>query len=112
MHILCTNGTPTVNTLEHLPSLPLFIDYRDATSKQDKLAIRQALLLRDRVRHIDLHLPPSIFQKLLKLMNKPFSTLEHLSLSYSTEEDTNLILSKTFHAPNLRHLTLLGINLP
>jgi hypothetical protein len=24
MHILCTNGTPIVDTLDHLPPLPLF----------------------------------------------------------------------------------------
>jgi len=84
MQILCTNGTPTVETLDHLPTLPLFIDYRDTTvaiTRQDELAIRHALLLRDRVRHIDLHLPHSILHKFLMFMDEPFSTLEHLSLS-------------------------------
>ena len=53
MHILCTNSTPKVDALDHLPSLPLFIDYQDATSTitlEDVLATRYALLLRDRVR--------------------------------------------------------------
>ena len=115
MHILCTNGTRTVDTLDHLPTLPLSIDYRDTTAtitRQDELTIRHALLLWDRVRHIDLHLPPSILQKFIMLMDEPFSMLEHLSLSSTTKEDTSVVLPKTFLAPNLRHLTLLGIDLP
>ncbi len=115
MHILCTNGTPTLDTLDHLPSLPLFIDYLDtaaAISRQDELAIRYALLLWDRVRRIDLHLPPSILDKFLMLIGEPYSMLEHLSLSSATKEDTSLVLPKTFLAPNLRHLTLVGIDLP
>ena len=113
MYIRCTNGSPTVDTLDHLQSLPLSIEYwvvyvnaPVTISEQDELAIRHALLLRDRVRYISLHLPPSILQKLLKDMDKPFSILEDISLSYSTEEDVNLVLPKTFHAPNLRHLSL------
>jgi hypothetical protein len=115
MHILCTNGTPTVDTLDHLPSLPLFIDYRDTAatiSQQDKLAIRQALLFWHRVRHVDLHLPPSILHEFLMLMEEPFPILKHLSLSSSTKEDLRLVLPKTFLAPNLRYLALLGIDFP
>ncbi|KAF8257412.1 hypothetical protein EI94DRAFT_1314261 [Lactarius quietus] len=115
MHILCTNDTPTVDTLDHLPSLPLFIDYRGTAttiSQQDELAIRHALLYWDRVRHIDLHLPPSILHKILMLMDESFSMLEYLSVSLSTKEDTSLVLPRTFLAPNLRHLTLHGIDLP
>ena len=36
----------------------------------------------------------------------------HTFLSSSAEKDTILLLSKTLLAPNLRHLTLLGIGLP
>ncbi|KAH9172510.1 hypothetical protein EDB89DRAFT_885835 [Lactarius sanguifluus] len=115
LHILCTNGTPTVDTLDHLPPLPLFIDYRytDVTiSEQDELALSQALRLRNRVRRIDLHLPSSILRKFLMLMEAPFPILGHLSLSFTADKTTTLALSKTFRAPNLRHLTLLGICLP
>ncbi|KAH9062576.1 hypothetical protein EDB83DRAFT_2384800 [Lactarius deliciosus] len=45
-------------------------------------------------------------------MDEPFSMLGHLSLSSTSKEDPILVLPKTFLAPNLRHLTLLGINLP
>jgi hypothetical protein len=115
MHIQCTNGTPTVDTLDHLLFLPLFMDYRDTIAtitRQDELAIRHALLLRDRVRRIVLHLRPSILHDILMFMSEPFSMLEHLSLSSTSREDTVLVLPKACLAPNLRHLTLLGIDLP
>jgi hypothetical protein len=115
MHIRCTNGTPIVGTLDHLPPLPLFIDYQDTTAPitpQDELAIGQALLLRERIRHIDLRLPPSILHTFLPLVDEPFSLLEHLSLSYTTGGDPNSVLPKTFLAPNLRHLSLVGIGIP
>jgi hypothetical protein len=115
MHILCTNDTPVVHTLDHLPPLPLFIKYQctNATMKgQDELGISHALLLRDRVRRIDLVLPPSILHKFLLLMDVPFPILEHISLSFPDDKTTTLTLPKSFRAPNLRHLALLGIRLP
>lgn len=115
MHILCTNGTPTVNTLDHLPSFPLFIDYRDTNatiSQQDEVAIRHALLFQDRVSHIHLHLPASILNKFLMLMKESFIMLERLSLSSSTQEDLRLVLPNTFLATNLSYLALLGIDFP
>jgi hypothetical protein len=115
LRILCTKGTPIVDKLEHLPPLPLFIDFRDTAvplSGQDELGIYHALLLRDRVRHMVLHLPPSILHRFLMLMDGPFPTLEHLSLSSMDDEITSLITPKDFRAPNLRHLTLLGVGLP
>ncbi|KAI9449591.1 hypothetical protein BJY52DRAFT_1227677 [Lactarius psammicola] len=61
---------------------------------------------------MNLHLSPSILHKSLMLMDEPFSMLEYLSLSFTTKEDTTLLgLPKTFLAPNLRHLTLIGIHL-
>ncbi|KAH9172508.1 hypothetical protein EDB89DRAFT_2069590 [Lactarius sanguifluus] len=115
IHILCTNGTPIVDTLDHLPPLPLFVDYRYATatiSEQDELGIYHALLRRDRIRRIDLHLPPLILHKSLMLMDRPFPILERLSLSFTVDKNTTLTLPKTFLASNLRHLALLGIGLP
>ncbi|KAI9438917.1 hypothetical protein H4582DRAFT_2142025 [Lactarius indigo] len=114
MHILCTNGAPMVDTLDHLPPLPLFVNYRYTNLRQDELGISHALRLRNRVRRIDLHLSPSILHKFLMLMDEPFPILEHLSLeSLSfTIDKTTLTLPKTFQAPNLRHLTLLGTGLP
>ncbi|KAI9457241.1 hypothetical protein BJY52DRAFT_515138 [Lactarius psammicola] len=117
MHILCTNGTPIVDTLDHLPPLPLFVDYQHATAtigEKDELGIYHALLQRDRIRRIvlHLHLPPLVFHKFLMLMDEPFPILEHLSLSSTDDKVTSLMLPSTFLAPKLRHLALLGVGLP
>ncbi|KAI9452685.1 hypothetical protein BJY52DRAFT_1225982 [Lactarius psammicola] len=117
MHILCTNGTPIVDTLDHLPPIPLFVNYRYAAptatpSEKDELGIYHALRLRDRVRCIDLHLPPSTLHKFLMLMDGPFPILERLCLSFTADKITSLMLPNTFLAPNLRHLTLIGVGLP
>jgi hypothetical protein len=105
-----------VDTLNHLPSLPLFIDYQGTSatiSRQDVLAIPHALRLTDRVRRVDLHLPPLILHNILLHVGEPFSVLVHLSLSSaSSTGDPSLVLPKTCLAPNLRHLTLVGIDLP
>ncbi|KAH9054860.1 hypothetical protein EDB87DRAFT_1412376 [Lactarius vividus] len=115
MCIPCTNGAPILATLDHLPSLPLFVDYwyvAEPISEQDKLGIYYALLQRDRIRRINLHLPPLFLHKFLMLVDEPFPILEHLSLSFTADKITTLTLPKTFLAPNLRHLALFGIGLP
>ena len=127
MHIKCTNGSPMVNTLDHFPMLPLFVYYSYyslhdfapdtvPTRKQDELWICHALRLHGRIRHITLALSPSILHKLLTHMNEKFPILEHLSLSCSSSPDSGhrlpRILPKAFLAPNLLHLTLIGIGLP
>ena len=127
IHILCTNGSPIVDTLDHLPPLPLSIDFLDegvqairslwrkktrVVSSEDELGIYRTLQLRDRVRHIDLHVSHSTLEKSLRLMDKPFPILEHLSLSFTGDEITTLTPLKTFLAPHLCHLDLIGIRLP
>ena len=126
IYILCTNGTPIVDTLDHLPPLPLFIDFLDegvqarslwrkktrVVSSEDELGIYRALQLGDRVRRINLRVSFSALDKSLRLMDKPFPILEHLSLSFTGDGITPLTSLKTFPAPNLRHLALLGIRLP
>ena len=154
MHIVCKNGCPVVDSLDHLPPLPLLINYQysiltsvqdelgiyhrtaimdmqdhmpslsfpvdhryiNATvNTQDELGIYHALLLRDRVRGVVLRLPPLSLHKFLTLMDEPFPILEHLSLSCTDSENEvtpGLVLPQTFLSPNLRHLTLLGVDLP
>ena len=126
VHIKCTNGTPTLDALDHLPPLPLFINYGSTLNSSgnyyetiltddDEFGIYHALQLHDRVRHIDLDLPtllPSILHEVLVLMDKHFPILEHLSLSFAGEASITLALPKAFLAPNLRHLSLFGIGLP
>jgi hypothetical protein len=118
MNVRCINGTPLLDTLDHLPPLPLCVDYKyaDATmTEQDELVIYHALRLHDRVRHIELHSPPSfILHKVLELMDEHFPILEHLYISFAAKNSIplSLPLPKAFLAPNLRHLTLPGISPP
>ncbi|KAI9435926.1 hypothetical protein H4582DRAFT_2161393 [Lactarius indigo] len=116
MHILCTNGSPVVETLTHLPPLPFVIDYQGETGTigaKDELGMSQALQLRDRVRRVMLSIPPAGLQKLFILIDGSYPILEHLCLSPTAQEaDAGLILPKSFMAPNLRHLNLLGIGIP
>ena len=111
MHIECTNGTPIVDTLDHLPPLPLFVTYGNwrgpALTMQDELGIYHVLQLHDRVRHIKFDLPPSVVHKAFVLMDKHFPILEHLSIEMPTPyQYITLTLPKAFLAPNLRHLAL------
>ena len=114
MHIHCTNGTPIVDTLDHVPPMPLLIDYRNFLTGKDDIGVCHALQLHDRVRHISLQLQlrPSILHKFLMLMAEHFPILEHLTLMSTMDSLTPLTLPKAFLAPNLRHLTLSGIGLP
>ena len=113
MSLSCTNGSPVVDMLAHFPPLPLVIDYRySAINPRDEMGMFHALQLRDRVRHVDLHIPHSSLQQLLALMDEPFPSLRHVSLSSTGDGDTSLILPENFLAPNLRHLVLSGVDLP
>jgi hypothetical protein len=112
MHIRCTEGAPRVDTLDHLPPLPVLVNFTSIATEKDELGIYQALRLRDRVRHIHLHLPPSILHKCLVLMNEHFPILEYLSLSFTADNLATLTLPKGFRAPHLRHLALPGISPP
>ena len=114
MHLLCTNGSPVVHQLAHLPPIPLIIDYQYANttvSTSESWGIFQALQMRDRVRRVILHMPTSNLEDLLVIMDEPFPILEQLTIS-STTEGMSPKLPETFLAPNLRHLTLSGITLP
>ena len=123
MHIQCSNGSPMVNTIDHLPLLPLFVYYAShyfsptiTTWKQDELGMYHTLRLHGRIRHIELALSPSNLHEVLALMDENFPILEHLSLtsSFSPYGEYRLppTLPKGFLAPNLRHLALFGICLP
>ena len=116
MHIQCTNRTAIVDTLDHLPPIPLLLDYRCSTgetiTKQDESGIYRALPLRDRLRQIILYLPPSILHKCLVYMDGCFPMLEYLSLWSVGDRITAVTLPKAFLAPNLRHLEMPGIGRP
>ena len=105
-----------MDTLDHLPLLPLFVDYRHRRdgvelTGQDEASIYHALRLHNRIRHIVLSLPSSILHKVFVLMDEHFPILERLTLSLSDQSSIPLTLPKAFLAPNLRSLTLLHIGL-
>ena len=118
MHIEYTNGSPTVDTLDHLPPLPLFVNYWSTSgmevTERDELGIYQVLRLHGRLRHIELVLPPSILHKVPVLLDGHFPILERLELSFGAPREyyLPLPLPKAFLAPNLRYLSLHGISPP
>jgi hypothetical protein len=119
LQILCTHGSPIVDTLDHLPPIPIFIEYllrgfmtglEAAITTQDEIGIYRALQLRDRIRSIKLRLSHPTLGGILMVMNSSFPILEHLCLE--SESTVTVTLPKSFLAPNLRHLVLSGIGLP
>ena len=115
MSLLLTNNSLSLDTLGHLPPLPLIIDYSDRTgamSRKDEDDIHFGLQQPDRVLQIALQASSLSLRMLLELMNKLFPRLEVLSLSSTTSEEMNPMLPETFQAPDLHHLALHGIGLP
>ncbi|KAF8269986.1 hypothetical protein EI94DRAFT_1724035, partial [Lactarius quietus] len=117
MRIQCANGNPIVDTLDHLPPLPLHVNYGCSVrsmTERDELGLYHALRLHDRVSKIWVNLPPSMLHKCFALMDKHFPILERLHLSAESTADniTTLTLPKAFLAPNLRYLVLPGISPP
>ena len=116
MCLFLMNGSPSINTLSHLPALPLAIDYSDITTRtmarKDVKNIRFGLKQHGHVHRVILKASSSWLQMWLTLMNEHFPRLEDLSLLSTTNEKMKLILPETLRAPNLRRLALHGIGLP
>ena len=115
MHLLLTNDSPSIDTLSHLPPLPVVINYSDRTetiARRDEGHIHLGLQQHGRVRCVLLQAPSSSLRVWLEPMNKLFPKLEELSLLSTTIEETNLMLPETLQAPHLRHLSLHGIGFP
>ena len=120
MCLRLTNKSPSMNTLNHLPPLPLIIDYSDtsgirtlARKYEDNVHI--GLLQNGRVRQVTLQAPSSSLRRLLERMNKPYPRLEDLSLSSTTTEETNVtsvVLLESLQLPILNRLSLHGFCLP
>jgi len=115
IYLLFTNGSPALDSLAHLPHLPLVIDYCNETAtrvQQDELSILTGLEQRARVRRIFLQVPPPHLGICLATMSDLYPILEDLTLSSTTEEETSMVLPSTFSARNLRHLALQGVGFP
>ena len=84
MHLLLTNDSPSIDTLSHLPPLPLVINYSDRTetiARRDEGHIHLGLPQHGRVRCVLLQAPSSSLRVWLEPMNKLFPKLEELSLN-------------------------------
>ena len=112
MCLLLTNGSPSIDTLSHIPPLPLFIDYSETITSKDEDNIHVGLQQHGRVRQVILQAPSSSLRIRLEQMNNLFPTLGDLSLLSTTTETMSLALPETLQAPELRRLSLHGIGLP
>ena len=110
-----TRNSPSIDTLSHLPPLPLVVDYSDITgnmAQKDEDNIHLVLQQYGRLHRLILRAPSSLLRMWLESLDNLFPRLEDLSLSSTTNEETSLILPETLQAPDLRRLALLGIGLP
>ena len=118
MCLRLTNKSPSIDTLCHLPPLPLVIDYSHETwvgraqTRKYEDNIHLGLQRHGRVRRVALRAPSSSMRILLEPMNNPFPRLEDLSLSSTTTEELSPVLPDSLCAPFLRRLALHGIGLP
>jgi hypothetical protein len=114
--LVCTYGTPVADMLAHSPPLPLVIDFFDPDldiTAEDEEGIILALEERHRVRRVRFLMPVPKLQKLIMAMNGEYAVLEYLIMEPPIEETSSaLVLSGTFQAPNLHHLSLIDFVLP
>jgi len=107
--LVCTHRTPVEDLLAHSPAVPITIYYGNPEPydpQNDLENIRLALLRRDRVCRINLHLPSSSLREVFEYMKGSFAVLETLQLYCSSLENKDARLPSTFEAPKLRHLQL------
>ena len=115
LRLLCTYGTPVLDMLTYSATLPLIIDYSDEDrgfTAQDEEGIWIALRRRRRVRRIRLWVPAPSLRRLLAAMDGEFPMLENLYLKPLTNDDNDLALPVSFHAPHLRHFVVRNIFFP
>jgi hypothetical protein len=117
LHIVCTRGVPVADMLAHSPPLPLIIFYRvgdDPMTTEDEKGVLLALshAHRYRVRRIALWMLSWELKKFVIAMDGQFPVLERLNIDSSYGPNWELILPRTFEAPNLRHIELWRVALP
>jgi len=123
LRLLCTYGTPVRKTLDCWPPLPIVVRYSDRMGLRPPSAdddddddddIIAALQHRDRVCEVELTVGSSLFAKLSPLLQKPFPSLESLTLR--PRDNVALVLPPTAFlgtsTPRLRNLYLDAIAPP
>ena len=114
MRLILKNNSSSIDTLGHLPPLPLVIDYSKRTTtlaQKDEDNIHFGLQCHGRVRRVAICAPSPSLRILLEPMNNPFPRLEDLSLLSTTTEEMSLVLPEAFQAPFLTRLSLHGIGI-
>lgn len=118
LSLVCARGTPVAAMLANSLPFPIIIDHFDqryGITAGDEQGIILAPHHRDRVRHIRLRNPISLLQKFIIALNGEFPILEDLLIqnrSYPILANMSLNIPKTFRAPHLRHLMLIGFDIP
>ena len=115
LRLHCTYNTPVADVLTFQPALPLVIDYGDEdreVTAQDEEGMLLAFRRRRRVYRARLWMPAPSLRRLLAIMDGEFPMLEHLYLKPLTNEDNDLALPVSFHAPHLRHFVVRNIFFP
>ncbi|KAH9955477.1 hypothetical protein BC827DRAFT_872623 [Russula dissimulans] len=115
LSLVCSRGTPVAEMLEHSPPLPLIIDHvyhNKYIATNDVEAIMLALQHHDRIRRIRLRMPVPNLRKVIVALDTEFPMLEWLYIRPQVKQNTNLILPKSFRAPQLRHLKLSSFAIP
>jgi hypothetical protein len=109
--LVCMHGTPVADMLAHSPPLPLMVFYNfderlydHDTIAGDEEELNFVLGYRDRIRRINLRMPAQNLHKVLTTIDNEFPILEDLMLMPLPYPNTNLVLPRTFQAPQLRRL--------
>ena len=114
LRLFCTPETPSRDTLDVWPSLPLIIDGNISSASSEENIIA-ALEHNDRIREIDLReVASSQLERVLAAMQVPFPNATHLRLAASTDGQLLPAIPDSFlgpggSAPCLRHFSLDGI---
>ena len=115
MCLSLTNGSPSLDSLNHVPLLPLVVNYSDGTrtmARKDENNIRLGLQQHGRVRGVVFRASSLSLRIWLQPMNQLFPKLRDLFLKSTTTEEMDVVLPEALQAPDLRHLSLHGITLP
>jgi hypothetical protein len=97
---------------------PDYHDLYDYATADDELVIISTFAHRDRVRRIRIMQPDPVLKRLIEALDGEFPNLEYLFIErhphYGSQARCCTIgdIPKTFQAPRLRYLVMLGINIP
>jgi hypothetical protein len=81
---VCTHGTPVKKNLGYLEAFPIIVSFLGIYFQDDDADnLIAALEHRDRVKVVQINVPPSLFEELATAMREPLPALTHLRLEIS-----------------------------